>query len=77
MASIGRKAVVLPAIFQGPQSECLLFPKAVVQIDENRVNRRAAFGQKRTFFQAQKSPALGGALKGVWQIRAAGTDGSV
>ena len=29
-------------------AECLLSPKAVIQIEENRVKRTAAFGQKRT-----------------------------
>jgi hypothetical protein len=29
--------------------ECLLSSKAAVQIAENRVDRRAAFGQKRSF----------------------------
>jgi hypothetical protein len=55
------------ANFREAESERLLSSKAVIQIAENRVNRRAAFGHKRTlrpnsgvrFFGADH-PARGG-----------------
>jgi hypothetical protein len=47
---VDRKADVVfqMLIVQGLRIERLLSSKAVIQITRNRVNRRAAFGQKRT-----------------------------
>jgi hypothetical protein len=53
--------------------ERLLSPKAAAH---RYTTRQSAYGQKQTFLQAQKSPALGGASKAVWQIRATGKDGA-
>jgi len=48
MAALERIADVLEEVFRAARIECLLSPKAVVQIAQNRKNRRAAYGHNRT-----------------------------